>query len=179
MPAHDGPPCAVPARDARLQRSERASWLRRPAYSGLRPPFGSRSSGPRSIMEVPRLLSCHRTLRSGSSRERRRPWRTIDPAHRLIHDGGICPRLLDAHGDNGRLCWAKKVSGPFPPRLPRGQEKRCQVPFRPGGTRIGIIHLPEVTANLCFGGARQNRLFITASQSLYAVYVNANGAHIA
>lgn len=51
--------------------------------------------------------------------------------------------------------------------------------YAPDGTRIGVIHLPEVTANLCFGGARKNRLFITASQSLYAVYVNANGAHIA
>jgi gluconolactonase len=51
--------------------------------------------------------------------------------------------------------------------------------YAPDGTRIGIIHLPEVASNLCFGGARKNRLFITASQSLYAVYVNANGAHFA
>lgn len=51
--------------------------------------------------------------------------------------------------------------------------------YAPDGTRIGIIHLPEVTANLCFGGLRRNRLFITASQSLYAVYVATRGAHFA
>jgi gluconolactonase len=49
----------------------------------------------------------------------------------------------------------------------------------PGGERIGIIRLPEVCANVCFGGPRRNRLFMTASQSLYAVYVQTTGAHIA
>jgi gluconolactonase len=44
------------------------------------------------------------------------------------------------------------------------------------GKLIGRIRLPEVCANLCFGGAKRNRLFITASQSLYAVYVNTQGA---
>ncbi|SVD34291.1 uncharacterized protein METZ01_LOCUS387145, partial [marine metagenome] len=32
--------------------------------------------------------------------------------------------------------------------------------------------------NVCFGGRKRNRLFMTASQSLYAVYTNATGAHI-
>ncbi len=50
--------------------------------------------------------------------------------------------------------------------------------FNPGGTRIGMILLPEICANLCFGGARRNRLFMAAGQSLYAVYVEAQGAHI-
>ena len=45
----------------------------------------------------------------------------------------------------------------------------------PEGKVIGKIHLPEVCANLCFGGAKKNRLFMTASQSLYAVYVEAQG----
>jgi gluconolactonase len=49
----------------------------------------------------------------------------------------------------------------------------------PGGERIGLIRLPETCANLCFGGARRNRLFMAASQSLYAVYVETTGAHIA
>jgi len=48
----------------------------------------------------------------------------------------------------------------------------------PGGERIGLIKLPESCANVCFGGARRNRLFMAASQSLYAVYVNTAGAHI-
>jgi gluconolactonase len=48
--------------------------------------------------------------------------------------------------------------------------------FAPDGTLIGKIHLPETCANLCFGGAKRNRLFMTASQSLYAVYVETQGA---
>lgn len=48
----------------------------------------------------------------------------------------------------------------------------------PNGERIGQIKLPETTSNLCFGGPRRNRLFMTASQSVYAVYVNTQGAHI-
>ena len=47
--------------------------------------------------------------------------------------------------------------------------------FAPDGTRIGVIHLPEGAANLCFGGVKRNRLFITASQSVYALQVNALG----
>ena len=51
--------------------------------------------------------------------------------------------------------------------------------FAPDGQRIGQIVLPETVSNLCFGGVKRNRLFITASQSLYAVYVETQGAHIA
>jgi gluconolactonase len=49
----------------------------------------------------------------------------------------------------------------------------------PTGDRIGMIRLPENCANICFGGTRRNRLFMAASQSLYAVYVDTIGAHIA
>jgi len=49
----------------------------------------------------------------------------------------------------------------------------------PSGERIGLIRLPEVCANVCFGGAKRNRLFMAASQSLYALYVGVRGAHIA
>jgi gluconolactonase len=49
----------------------------------------------------------------------------------------------------------------------------------PTGELLGMIRLPETCANLCFGGAKRNRLFMAASQSLYAVYVNTAGAHIA
>jgi gluconolactonase len=47
------------------------------------------------------------------------------------------------------------------------------------GTRIGMIRLPETCANVCFGGSRRNRLFMAASESLYAVYVETQGAHFA
>ena len=51
--------------------------------------------------------------------------------------------------------------------------------FAQDGKRIGMILLPEMCANVCFGGTKRNRLFMTASQSLYAVYVETQGAHIA
>jgi len=46
------------------------------------------------------------------------------------------------------------------------------------GQRIGQILLPEICSNVCFGGAKRNRLFMTASTSVYAVYVETQGAHI-
>ena len=50
--------------------------------------------------------------------------------------------------------------------------------FAPNGDRIGQIRLPEICSNVCFGGTKRNRLFMTASTSLYAVYVETKGAHI-
>ncbi len=44
------------------------------------------------------------------------------------------------------------------------------------GRPLAHIHLPERCANLCFGGARRNRLFMAASHSLYALHVNTRGA---
>jgi gluconolactonase len=46
----------------------------------------------------------------------------------------------------------------------------------PAGQLIGKIHLPEICANICFGGAKRDRLFMAASTSLYALYVNTTGA---
>ena len=43
--------------------------------------------------------------------------------------------------------------------------------FSPDGTRIGVIRMPEIISNVCFGGSKRNRLFMTGSTSLYAVYV--------
>jgi gluconolactonase len=50
---------------------------------------------------------------------------------------------------------------------------RC---YLPSGELIGKIHLPEGCANVCFGGKKKNRLFMTASTSVYALYVHAEGA---
>jgi gluconolactonase len=49
--------------------------------------------------------------------------------------------------------------------------------FNPMGKRIGMILLPEICANLCFGGPKRNRLYMAASQSLYSVFVGTRGAH--
>jgi gluconolactonase len=48
--------------------------------------------------------------------------------------------------------------------------------YAPDGTVLGKIRIPEMVANLTFGGPKRNRLFITATTSLYAVYVATTGA---
>jgi gluconolactonase len=47
--------------------------------------------------------------------------------------------------------------------------------FAPNGKMIGRILLPERCANVCFGGRKRNRLFMAASQSIYSLYVEAQG----
>ena len=56
---------------------------------------------------------------------------------------------------------------------PKEDGVRC---YAPDGTLLAKISLPEVCANLTFGGALRNRLYICASTSVYALYVNAQGA---
>ena len=47
--------------------------------------------------------------------------------------------------------------------------------FASDGTKIGAIHLPEGVSNLCFGGIKRNRLFITGGQSIFSLYVGVQG----
>jgi gluconolactonase len=58
---------------------------------------------------------------------------------------------------------------------PKEDGVRC---YTPTGDLIGKIHLPETCSNLCFGGKKKNRLFMTASTSVYAVYVETVGAMV-
>ncbi|MFG1749244.1 SMP-30/gluconolactonase/LRE family protein [Streptosporangium sandarakinum] len=48
--------------------------------------------------------------------------------------------------------------------------------FDPDGTLIGKIRFPEAVSNLCFGGAKRNLLFVTATTSLYSIMLTVNGA---
>jgi gluconolactonase len=56
--------------------------------------------------------------------------------------------------------------------LSAGDGVHCHAP---DGALLGKVLIPEATANLCFGGAKLNRMFICATTSLYAVYLNAKG----
>jgi gluconolactonase len=55
-----------------------------------------------------------------------------------------------------------------------GESVHC---YEPDGTLIGRIVLPERVANLAFGGPKRNRLYITATTSLYSVFVAVNGVN--
>ncbi len=57
-----------------------------------------------------------------------------------------------------------------------GQTRDGVLCLKPDGDLIGRIHLPEPCSNLCFGGLKKNRLFMTCSQSLYSLYVEAIGS---
>lgn len=48
--------------------------------------------------------------------------------------------------------------------------------YTPDGTLLGRIRVPETVANCAFGGPKRNRLFIAATTSLYAIYLNRRGA---
>ncbi len=50
--------------------------------------------------------------------------------------------------------------------------------FSPAGELLGKIKVPEVVSNVTFGGPKRNRLFITATTSLYAIYVAQDGAQL-
>src|ERR1700730_15771703 len=102
-------------------------------------------------------------------------------------------RVWDVDGKtirNGKRFVQLDVSGSGAPAAAEGI--RCDVDgnvwagarpgvqvITPNGERIGMIRLPAHCAKLCFGGTKRNQLFMAASQSLYAVYVNTAGGHIA
>jgi gluconolactonase len=47
--------------------------------------------------------------------------------------------------------------------------------FSAKGELLGKIRVPEAVSNVTFGGAKKNRLFITATTSLYAITLNRRG----
>lgn len=57
-----------------------------------------------------------------------------------------------------------------------GEAEDGVIILSPAGKMIGRIRLPERCANLCFGGVNRNRLLMTATKSVYALYVNTQGA---
>ncbi|OHV12846.1 SMP-30/gluconolactonase/LRE family protein [Kushneria phosphatilytica] len=50
--------------------------------------------------------------------------------------------------------------------------------YAPDATLLGRIHVPEAIANVTFGGQQRNRLFICATTSLYAIYLNVRGCSV-
>lgn len=84
------------------------------------------------------------------------------------------------HLRNGRLFVEIEPGGPDGFRLDvdgnvwtsAGDGVHC---YSPAGDLLGKIRVPETVANLTFGGPKRNRLYITATTSLYAIYTGQNG----
>jgi gluconolactonase len=102
-------------------------------------------------------------------------------------DGPRSTRVYDVQGDkavNGKLFFDGKgyadgirvdTEGNVWAAFSGGEGEDGVAVFAPDHTLIGRILLPERCANLCFGGRKRNRLFMTASQSVYALFVEAIG----
>lgn len=85
---------------------------------------------------------------------------------------------LTMPGDSGTRSYADGIRCDKDGNIWAGALPGVQI-VAPDGDTIGVIRLPERCANVCFGGTRRNRLFMTASQSLFSVYVGVAGAGIA
>ena len=86
------------------------------------------------------------------------------------------PVLITAEADGTPDGFRVDVDGNLWCGWGMGNEKQDGVKvFDATGKPIGFIALPERSANVCFGGRYRNRLFIAASHSLYALYVNTQG----
>lgn len=93
-----------------------------------------------------------------------------------LRNGAVFAELINP--ENGSRTSADGIRCDVDGNIWAGARPGVQVVAADGDT-IGIIRLPEVCANVCFGGAKRNRLFMTASQSLYSVYVGVRGAGVA
>ncbi len=87
--------------------------------------------------------------------------------HAVLGTGRLFAECSAGHFDGIRLDDAGRVWAAV------GDGVHC---FDPDGTLVGKLHLPEAAANLTFGGPQRNRLFITATTSLYSIRTSVNGA---
>lgn len=108
-------------------------------------------SGASHVPEAPRHIRVFDVSHDGQSVTNDRVFATIDQG---IPDG----IRVDMAGN----LWSSAADG-----------VHC---FSPEGILLGKILVPQVVANLTFGGPRRNRLFITATTSLYAIYTTTTGA---
>ncbi|RKE79302.1 SMP-30/gluconolactonase/LRE family protein [Rhizobium sp. AG855] len=89
----------------------------------------------------------------------------LDPAGNL-HEGRIFSECTDGMYDGLRIDQAGHIW------TSAGDGVHC---LDHDGRLIGKILIPETVSNVCFGGPEHNRLFITATRSLFAVYLNVTG----
>jgi gluconolactonase len=111
-------------------------------------------------------------VESGALPRRIRAFDLSDDGKRLINDR-VFVQCAENEAPDGFRC---DVDGNLWAGWGTGEGRDGVRVFAPDATPIGHIHLPERCANLCFGGRARNRLFMTASQSLYALYLNTQGA---
>jgi gluconolactonase len=167
------------------------------------PPFGilSNYQGNVSPIELPSNIyrldpkTGHATVVEGTLSRPNGVEFSPDETKCYIEDSGSNPRYIYAYDvvDNGMRLANKRILITAEPEgtpdgfrvdmdgnlwcgwgMGRAELDGVKV-FNPDGKPIGFIALPERCANLCFGGRKRNRLFMAASHSLFALYLNAQG----
>jgi gluconolactonase len=108
-------------------------------------------TGATHVRDLPRTITAYRVNADGAGVGAPRTFAVSDAG---FFDGFRCD--VDGH------VWTSCSDG-----------VRC---YAPDGTHLGTIVVPELVSNVCFGGPKRNRLYITAQTSLYAVYLATNGA---
>jgi gluconolactonase len=108
-------------------------------------------TGASHVSKHPRSITAYAVASNG---------RSVTPGHTFaVSDAGFFDGFrCDIHGN----VWTSTAEG-----------VRC---YAPDGTHLGTILVPEIVSNVCFGGPKRNRMFITAQTSLYAIYVNTRAA---
>ena len=125
--------------------------------------------------ERPRLLA--RRIEALRRRHRRAPMSRATPPHPRVRRRGWRQEGATA-ASSSPTCTAGLFDGFRLDEQGRiwtsaGDGVHC---YEPDGTLIGKVKVPEVVANVCFGGAKRNRLYICGTTSLYMVRLMVNGA---
>jgi len=153
---------ATPELPYRVYRLDPATGQLTIAVGDMKRPNGLAFSPDEKLLYVvdtpgpgQRTIQLYDVVDNGTKTTNRREFNSAEP-------GGSDGMRVDVQG-NSWCAWS-------------GEAEDGVAVFAPDGKMIGRIMLPERCANVCFGGLRRNRLFMAASQSIYALYVEAQGA---
>jgi gluconolactonase len=177
-----------------VQRSDGSVWFTDPAFGIL-----SNYEGRKATVQLPTNVyridvSGEASVMTDSIRSPNGLCFSPDESLLYVVESGTEPASIHVFDvvEGGRDLTQKRLFASTGPGIPDGI--RCDVDgnlwcgwgggegqdgvvvLSPDGQLIGHIHLPERCANVCFGGLHRNRLFMAASQSVYSLYVNTQGA---
>ena len=174
-------------------KSDGSVWFSDPTYGVLGYYEGYRAE-PELPTRVYRLDPASGELRAMIEGLAQPNGLAFSPDERTLYvvDSGSTPRRIHAYAIDGERVGAGRLLIDAGPGTPDGfrvdvdgnlwcgwgmgsDELDGVRVFTAAGEPIAHIHLPERCANVCFGGLQRNRLFMAASQGLYALYVNTQG----